>query len=146
MTKDFTDLPPIDPEHIGETSLIKMPKILIHVPSGKRQAVRGGLSWSWIAENLCNSAITGKNLYMNATGRSKRAGEWRIEVLKPSVPLYPNPTHVQKERFNDAVDLLLERIGRSRGNVNSVGDDDSDSPEYNSVVSIIIELLRALRY
>jgi len=145
MTSDFTDLPPIDPEHIGETSLIKMPKILIHVPSGKRLAVRGGLSWNWIAENLCDSAITGKNLYMNATGRSKRAGEWRIEVLKPSAPLYPNPSNVQKERFNSAIDHFIERIVRFSVCDNSSDYHDSIRDECSTICDITTEFLRSLR-
>lgn len=74
-------LAPVTPGKKNRESLIPLPKVVTRISTGERWAVQGGYNWEWIAENVCESEITGKQLYMVATGKAGRAGDWKIEVM-----------------------------------------------------------------
>ena len=71
----------VEPQSGNRKSLVPLAKIVTRLSTGERWSVRGGYSWIWIAENVCEAEVSGQALYMCATGRAKRDGDWKIEVL-----------------------------------------------------------------
>lgn len=75
-----TPLAPVEPQEVKQRSIIPLPKIVTKISTGERWAVQGGYNWDWIAENVCNSEVSGQQLYNCATGKRTRAGGYKIEL------------------------------------------------------------------
>ena len=74
-------LDPVQPQRKKNESLIPRSKIVTRLSTGERWSVQGGLNWEWIAENVCGGEVKGFQLYFCAVGKTKRAGDWKIEVM-----------------------------------------------------------------
>jgi len=76
----FYELPPQQPVvSVSSSSLVNRPKILIHLETGRRFFVAGGLSWKKIVEQICQDGTNPRGLYNVARGEAKTANGWTIE-------------------------------------------------------------------
>ena len=71
----------VEPTQTSQNPVDKK-KIVTNLVTGERFLVKGGLTWKWIAENVCNGVTSPKMLYNVAVGKSKATKGWTVELVE----------------------------------------------------------------